>query len=136
MSIHVVQIDGDRHSRTLLKSIFRVAEPGINLRQFATADDALAYIEHQGKIVDLFIIDIPLSGKMNGIQCAQAVRDLECPGFIVLTSAYAAPSYEMLVSLQSEFCAKPWHILTLARQLPQYKLARPAAAHQGHVSSR
>jgi DNA-binding LytR/AlgR family response regulator len=129
MSIHVVQIDSDRHSRSLLKSIFRVAEPGINLRQFVTADEALAYIEHQGQIVDLFIIDIPLSGTMNGMQCAQVIRDLECPGFIVLTSAYAAPGYEMLVSLHSEFCAKPWHILTLARQLPQYKLADSAAAH-------
>jgi DNA-binding LytR/AlgR family response regulator len=129
MSIHVVQIDSDRHSRSLLKSIFRVAEPGINLRQFVTADEGLAYIEHQGQIVDLFIIDIPLSGPMNGVQCAQAIRDLECPGFIVLTSAYAAPSYEMLVSLHSEFCAKPWHILTLARQLPQYKLTDSAAVH-------
>jgi DNA-binding LytR/AlgR family response regulator len=136
MPIHVVQIDSDRHSRSLSKSIFRVAEPSINLRQFVTADEALPYIEQQGHLVDLFLIDIPLSGAMNGVQLAQAIRDLKCPGFIVLTSAYAAPSYEKLVSLHSEFCAKPWHILTLARQLPQYKLAKSAAAHQGHVSSR
>jgi two-component SAPR family response regulator len=136
MPIHVVQIDGDRHSKSLLKSIFRVAEPGIILRQFATADEAFPYIEQRGQMVDLFIIDIPLSGMMNGIQLAQAIRDLKCPGFIVLTSAYTAPSYETLASLQSEFCAKPWHILTVARQLPHYKLDETPAAHQGYIPSR
>jgi CheY-like chemotaxis protein len=110
--------------QNLLDATFRAAEPGINLHHFATSDKALAYITASAQDIDLFILDIGLSGSKNGLEIAEAIRYLGCPGSIILTSADAFPSPELLASLQAEFLPKPSHILEIAPKLFDYRLNR------------
>lgn len=122
MSIHVVHIEDDRMLRDILRTSFQIAAPEVQLKQYTNGDDALPYIEQNVKIIDLFIIDIRLPGSVNGLQLAQKIRELGCPGHLVLTSAYTAPSADWLASLSCEYLPKPWHILELMQKLVQCQL--------------
>jgi DNA-binding response OmpR family regulator len=121
--MHVVQIEDDRSLREILKVALQAVEPNITLRQFIAGDDAVAYIGQYAQTIDLFVIDLHLPGKVTGVQLAQTIRDLQCPGFIVLTSAYAPPEDDVLASLRSEYYPKPWHILEVTQKLLKYRLS-------------
>jgi CheY-like chemotaxis protein len=123
----VVHVEDERPLRDILGIAFRAAEPGINLQQFTSGDEALGYIEANGTDIDLFVLDIRLPGTMNGVQIAQKVRDLHLPGYIVLTSAYQAPDPFLLSSLHSEYYPKPWHLFELTEKLLKYRLSKAAA---------
>ncbi len=125
--MNVVHVEDERPLRDILGIAFRAAEPGINLQQFTSGDEALGYIEANGKNIDLFVLDIRLPGTLNGLQIARRVRDLQLPGYIVLTSAYQAPDHELLVSLHSEYYPKPWHLFELTEKLLKYRLSKPPA---------
>ena len=120
--MHVVHVEDEGPLRDILRLMFVAAEPNIQLQQFENSDPAVVYIEQHGQTVDLFVLDIRLPGALNGLQIAQKIRDLKCPGFIVMTSAFSAPNQELLVSLRSEYFPKPWHILDLAPKLLKYRL--------------
>lgn len=122
MSIHVVHIEDDSMLRDILQISFQVADSEIRLKQYTNGDDAIPYIEQNGQTIDLFILDIRLPGSLNGLQIAQKIRAMNCPGHLVLTSAYSSPSREWLSSLSGEYFPKPWHILDLTRKLLQYRL--------------
>jgi DNA-binding response OmpR family regulator len=131
MSIHIVHIEDDKPLKEILKIAFEAADPTVNLKQFISAEDALPYVEQHAAAIDLFILDIRLPGSINGLQMAQKLRDLQCPGFIVLTSAYLRPSREMLTGLRSEYYPKPWHIYDITPKLLQYRLPpKPSADPQ------
>jgi CheY-like chemotaxis protein len=128
MSIHVVHVEDEKSLRTILAIAFRLSEPDIQLHQFVSGDEALPYIESNGQTVDLFILDIRLPGTLNGLQLAQKIRELGCPGFIVLTSAYSEPSAAVIASVRCEYYPKPWHILELTPKLLTFRLdKRPSA---------
>ncbi len=126
MSIHVVHVEDERPLRDILGVALRAVEPGIKLEQFISGDEALAYIQTNGKSIDLFVLDIRLPGSLTGIQVAQAIRDLHLPGHIVLTSAYAAPDRDLLATLHGEYYPKPWHLFELTERLIKYRLDVPA----------
>jgi len=108
--------------RDILRISFQTADPEIQIKQYASGDEAMPYIEQYGQTIDLFIFDIRLPGALNGLQLAQRIRELGCPGHLVLTSAYSSPSAEWLASLSAEYLPKPWHILDLTRNLLSYRL--------------
>src|SRR5262249_53433529 len=110
-----------------LRLMFVAAEPNIRLQQFENSDPAVKYIEQHGQTVDLFVLDIRLPGALNGLQIAQKIRDLKCPGFIVMTSAFSEPNPELLTALRSEYFPNPWHIRDLAPKLLKYRLNPPNA---------
>lgn len=122
MSIHIVHVEDDKPLKEILKVAFEAADPHVHLKQFISADDALPYLETNRYSIDLFILDIRIPGSMNGLQLAQKIRQLDCPGYIVLTSAYLRPSREMLTTLRAEYYAKPWHIYDITPKLLQYRL--------------
>jgi two-component SAPR family response regulator len=132
MTIHIVHVEDDKPLKEILKAAFESADPAVNLKQFVNGDQALPYITEYGSSVDLFILDIRLSGSLSGIQLAKKIRDLGYPGNIVLTSAYLRPSRDQLTALRCEYYPKPWHIYDITPKLQQYKLDKgdePAAAH-------
>jgi DNA-binding NtrC family response regulator len=122
MSIHVVHVEDDKPLKEILKTAFESADPEVTLHQFINGDQALPYITKNGQTVDLFILDMRLTGSMNGLQLAQKIRDLSLPGHIVITSAYLRPSRDMLEALRCEYYPKPWHIYDITPQLHRYKL--------------
>jgi two-component SAPR family response regulator len=122
MSIHIVHVEDDKPLKEILKVAFEAVDPHVQLQQFISADEALAYMDANRQTIDLFILDIRIPGSMNGLQLAQKIRQLGCPGHIVLTSAYLRPSRDMLATLRAEYYAKPWHIYDITPKLLQYRL--------------
>ncbi len=123
--MHVVHIEDDSLLRDILKRSFKHAEIPIDLHQFVCGDDALPYIQERRQAIDLFILDIRLPGELNGIQIAQRLREIGCPGSIILTSAYySSPDPNWLATLKVEYLPKPWYILEIMRKLEQYQLRK------------
>jgi DNA-binding LytR/AlgR family response regulator len=117
MPINIVQIEDDKLLQDILKRSLKSHAAEINLQQFSNADSALAYLEHNGQPVDLFLIDVRLPGNIDGIEVARMIRDKQFSGAIVITSAFTSPPREMLEALQCEFVPKPWHVMDISRRL-------------------
>lgn len=129
MHRHLIHVEDDKPLRDLLAIGLKALEPEINLHQFSSADEALPYIMAQGNTIDVFILDIRLPGMLDGLALAQRIRDLRCPGYIIVTSAYLRPAPELLASLRCEYFPKPWQILQLVPKLQRYRLNhQPIAA--------
>ena len=122
MPVHVVNIEDDRSLRDILRFAFQAVDPRINLHQFGNGDEALPYIEQHARDIDLFLVDMRLPGTMNGIQIAQKIREQNCAGRVILTSAFALPDLVLLKSLDLEYFPKPWHIMELAQKLVQQRI--------------
>jgi DNA-binding NtrC family response regulator len=122
MSIHVVYVEEDQQLQEILKFAFESVVPTATITQFANADAALPYIQEHCSDIDLYIISIQIAGAMNGLQLAEKIREMNCPGHVVLTSTAVRPTPEMLTRLRSEYYAKPWHIYDVAPRLLEYSL--------------
>ena len=127
MGTHIVNIDDDRSLRDVLRVAFQAIDPRVNLHQFGSGDEALPYIEQHIQNIDLFVIDMRLPGTMTGVQIAQKIRERNCSGRIILSSAFALPDPAMLRSLNVEYFPKPWHIMELAQKMGQQRFAMPTA---------
>src|SRR4051812_8235846 len=110
-AMHIVHIEDDRPLRDILKMSFTTVDSSINMQQFTNGDEALPYITQHKQTIDLFILDFRLPGSMNGLQIAHKLHELNCPGNIVLTSAFTINKSEIPQSLNIEFVPKPWHII-------------------------
>jgi pSer/pThr/pTyr-binding forkhead associated (FHA) protein len=122
--LHVVNIEDDRDLQRLMAMAFKESEPNLNLAQFISGDQALPYIMEHKDTIDLFVIDIMLPGKYNGIEIAHLIRQIGAPGHISLTSAFAEPTSDLLSELRAEFFPKPLHILDIIPRLASYRLKR------------
>lgn len=115
--MNILHLEDDSPLREVLKFVLITSEPEINLQQFIDSDNALAYIIANASVIDLFILDIRVPGSMDGMELAQKIRDLGCPGAIVVTSAYKRPSQSKMDTLDCTWLPKPWHIMDAAQQL-------------------
>ncbi len=123
----IVHIEDESLLRDILRRGFKHADVPIDLRQFESADDAMPFICDHVPEVDLFILDIRLPGTLNGIQIAQRLREMGCPGSIVLTSAYySSPDPNWLKTLKVEYLPKPWYVFEIAKKLQTYCLHAPS----------
>jgi DNA-binding response OmpR family regulator len=120
--LHIVNIEDDRDLQRLMGLAFRESEKNLNLQQFISGDFAIPYVMQHFNTIDLFVIDIMLPGKYNGIQIAQFIRSIGCPGHIILTSAFADPSADLLSSINAQFFPKPLHIMDIVPRLASYRL--------------
>jgi len=125
MAQHVVHVEDDKPLRQILELALRAVEPTIDLHQFVTAEEAIPYIDLHAQHIDLFVLDIRLPGTLTGLQLAQKIRDLTCPGYIVLTSAYNMPGADLLKALSAEYFSKPWHLMEITQRLLTYRLPPP-----------
>jgi DNA-binding response OmpR family regulator len=129
--MHVVHVEDERPLRDILKIAFQATEPLINLCQFISGDEAMPYIQQHVHSIDLFVLDIRLPGTMSGMDIAHKVRVLNCPGYVVLTSAYSAPEDTLLAALRCDYYPKPWHLLELTQKLLKYRLNKPTGLQNG-----
>ncbi|MFN8419890.1 MAG: response regulator [Anaerolineae bacterium] len=127
--MRVVNIEDDRDLQRLMAMAFKESEPSLELQQFVSGDAALPYIAENLTSIDLYLIDIMLPGKLNGIEIAQRIREMGAPGHIALTSAFAEPSSDLLQFLVAEFFPKPLHILDIIPRLASYRLNRHSSAN-------
>jgi DNA-binding response OmpR family regulator len=117
--MRVLHLEDEAALRDILKVALNAAAPELEVLQFISSDDAVRYIEQHFDEVDVFVLDIRVPGKLDGLGVARQIRDLHCHAPIVLTSAYQKPSREILTSLSCEWMAKPWYLVEVPKKLMQ-----------------
>ncbi len=122
MALHIVHLEDDGPLRDILRVSLTHISPDVRMHQFVDSDSTVLHIKENLQAIDLFILDIRVPGKLDGLGVAQKIRDLGATSPIVLTSAYRKPDSEQLQTLKCEWFPKPWHILETSDIL--VKLAR------------
>lgn len=115
--MNILHLEDDGPLREILAIALKAAEPTCELHQFIKSDNAVQYATDHPQAIDLFILDIRVPGSMDGLEVARRVRAMNCSGAIVLTSAYRAPSPELIKELNCEWFPKPWHIFEAITKL-------------------
>ncbi len=115
--MNVLHLEDDGPLNEVLRTVLTMVEPSIHMQQFMNSDDTMRHIEQHGQEIDLFILDIRVPGALNGLQVAQRIRELGCPGAIVLTSAYSMPDQAFMTAMDLKWVPKPWHVIDLPNQL-------------------
>jgi DNA-binding response OmpR family regulator len=132
--MHILHLEDDGPLREILGVAIKAVEPECKLRQFIKSDDAMGYIKENTEAIDLFILDIRVPGSIDGLDVARRVRDLKCPGTIVLTSAYRPPDKTVIAGLECEWFPKPWHIFETTSKVLEIarrkRLLQPPAAEE------
>lgn len=108
--MHIVHLEDTRPLRDIFKATLTAIRPGCDIHQFMTSDDAITYIQEQGREVDLFVLDVRVPGSLDGLGVAELIKELGCTGAIVMTSAYMSPGRDQLSTLNAHWFQKPWQI--------------------------
>jgi CheY-like chemotaxis protein len=125
MSLHIVHLEDTRPLRDILKATLTAIRPGCEIHQFITGDEAVAYIQQHGHKVDLFLLDVRVPGSVDGLGVAEKIKELNCRGVIVMTSAYMSPGREKLAALEAHWYQKPWQIEDIQEMLRLAADSRP-----------
>ncbi len=130
----ILHLEDETPLRDMLLLALQTLEPAIEVRQFQTPEQALAYIQRALHQIDLFLLDIQLQASMDGIEVAQKIRDLGSNVPIILTSAYGVPSQNVLSLLNCDWIPKPWSlskvtgkIIPIVRESYNNRASRPAS---------
>jgi CheY-like chemotaxis protein len=133
--MRILHLEDDGPLRDILAAALKATAPTCEILQFMNSDDALRYATENAQGVDLFILDVRVPGSMNGLQVAERLRAIQCPGVIVITSAYRAPDEALLRRLSCEWYPKPWHLfeattklMTMAQRKPADQPVKPTPA--------
>jgi signal transduction histidine kinase len=120
MPLNIVQVEDDSHLQTIFKAALDAIALDVALVQFNNTDEAKAYIEANAQNIDLFVLDVRVPGKLNGVQLASVIRKYYRETPIVITSAYTRPKRENIAAIRAEYLPKPWHILELVERLQMH----------------
>ena len=126
--MNIVHVEDEKPLKDILRTTLAAFGPQIKITQFTTGDDALDYIQKNIAGIDLFILDIRLPGKLNGIQLAEKIREMDCAGSIVITSAFSRPTQQVLSELHCEYYRKPWHLSELMQKLLRFEALKNKAS--------
>lgn len=125
--MHIVHLEDESPMREILRVALMAAAPEVNLQQFISSDAAMEYAEKHMEEIDLFILDIRVPGKMNGLELGKSLRDLHSDAIIAITSAYRVPSKTEMDTYRLEWLAKPWHLMeVLDKLLPMIRAKHEA----------
>lgn len=119
----ILHLEDDGPLREILKIALCTVDSKVQVEQFITGEDAIAYAQEHMDEIDLFVLDIRVAGKLTGVDVAQKLREMGAKRPIVLTSAYRRPASDVLDDLECKWLAKPWHIVDA------HKVILPLAQH-------
>jgi two-component SAPR family response regulator len=77
----------------------------------------LDYLHTNLHDVDVFILDIWVPGRLNGLDIASKIRNLGSNKVVIITSAFQKPNAVILKTLNCQWIPKPWHILDAAQRI-------------------
>ena len=108
-TFNILHLEDDHSIRTSMRSIFDIMLPQANVAQFSNSDDAVAYVTQSSRPeVHLFLLDVRVPGKVDGIGFALRARELGYAGAIAFVSAYTKPDPGALPkSLNYTWLSKP-----------------------------
>ena len=117
--MRVLHLEDESMLRNILKAVLEAFDHNIELVQFASSDEVVAYLERDPLGIDLFMLDMRVPGALDGLQLASKIRALNHSATIIITSAYKPPDRELLASMNAEWLMKPWHIMELTPRLAE-----------------
>ena len=91
-TLNILHLEDDADLRKSIRDILKVLVPEANVQQFSTSDEALQYVLNGNPEVNLFLLDVRVPGRFNGIGLAHRLRELGYTSTIAFCSAYAKPS--------------------------------------------
>jgi CheY-like chemotaxis protein len=124
MRLRIVHLEDTKPLRDILKATVSTIRPGCEVYQFMTGDETVEFVRENCDDIDLFLLDVRVPGSVDGLGVAEMIRQLNCRGVIVMTSAYMSPGRERLSALNAYWFQKPWQIEDVQEML------RLAAASQ------
>jgi DNA-binding response OmpR family regulator len=108
--MRIFHLEDDGPLREVLKIMITSVSPSDELHQFGDSDSAVRFLDSKTIQFDLFILDIRVPGKLDGLGVAEKIRELDYAGMMVITSAFRKPEQGLLERLKCKWYAKPWHL--------------------------
>jgi DNA-binding NtrC family response regulator len=125
MALHIAHLEDERDLLEGMAFILEEEAPGALVAQFANSDDLIAYIDQHCAEIDLYILDVRVPGVRDGLEVARYIREHDCPGGVVVTSAYDPPPDELMRELAFRFIQKPWELPDSVQEMLRYARKRP-----------
>jgi DNA-binding response OmpR family regulator len=120
MALHIVHLEDEVTLREAIEIALHELQPDADLRQFADSDSALTYIKDHASTIDLYLLDIRVPGRFNGVEVAEQISRMHSPGLIVFTSAFEPPRREILNELGARYLRKPYSLEATAKTLLEW----------------
>ncbi len=113
----LLHLEDEGPLRDVFRSAINQLDDQVEVIQFISGDDAWEYIKENIDDISVFILDVRVPGKLDGMALAKQIRELGNTRPIVITSAYIKPDRLHMKDLQLEWMPKPLHILNLAQKI-------------------
>lgn len=110
---HLLLLEDELYLREIFRLAIQMARPNAKLHEFRDSDSALAFIQKSWDMIDLYILDIRIPGKLNGLELAQNIRTYDKKTPIILSSAFSKISQFELDFYNFEWMPKPWELATV-----------------------
>lgn len=107
----VILVEDEVFIRWLIADVLR--EAGVLVFEFATADDAWAYLEEGGQ-VDIVFTDIRLPGKLDGLDLVRLIQLRALPVQVIVTSSHLPHDSS---TLTVPFIPKPYDVEATVAEL-------------------
>jgi two-component SAPR family response regulator len=115
--MHILHLEDDGPLRNLFRAALLFREPNATITQFDSSAEALDFIQKNLDDIDLFLLDVRVIGKLDGVAVAEKIREWGSSRPIVITSAYREPSSKVFERVKAEWLPKPWHIISIAQYI-------------------
>jgi len=114
----ILHLEDDPALKETVMELLTMLEPDGEVHQFTNSDDALRFIETEGRKINIFLLDVRVPGQTDGIGVAKHVRAMNIGSPIVFMSAYQRPATADLSDTPNfEWVKKPWSVEQLIRIL-------------------
>jgi CheY-like chemotaxis protein len=112
-TFNILHLEDEAILRDYLRELLSILVPEASVQQFSNSNDALEYVSRSNGEVHLFLLDVRVPGRFDGIGLAIRLRQIGCTGTIVFCSAYARPS--LPGDLNYTWLGKPFDLADLLK---------------------
>jgi DNA-binding NtrC family response regulator len=117
----ILHLEDDVSLKETVGELLSAVEPDSEVHQFTNSDDAISFIDQNGGKIDLFLLDVRVPGKTDGIGVAKHVVENGNTGSIVFMSAFQKPALGEMGDMKYEWVNKPWAVEKLLEVLERAK---------------
>ena len=113
----ILHLEDEGPLRSVFKSAVNTFDDKVEVIQFISSDEAMAYIEAHLDSITVFVLDIRVPGEINGLEVAEKIRKAGSTRPIVVTSGYTTPDRSYMRDLNIEWMPKPLHLLNISQKI-------------------
>ncbi len=112
-TFNILHLEDEASLRDYMREVLSLLVPEASVQQFSNSNDALEFVSKGNREVHLFLLDVRVPGRFDGVGLAIRLRQLGCRGTIVFCSAYARPS--LPGDLNYTWLGKPFNLEDLLK---------------------